>query len=107
MTHAFSVVSIRTLSRESSLSEQSWDCEGQTLAESTPKVGHASRLKRTVRLKRPPNRDLRTREYLTEVEVERLIAAAKHNRHGLPGRTAVACHAEDAGTLWAPYEVDG
>ncbi len=31
---------------------------------------------------RPLNRDLRPREYLTEDEVERLIAAAKEGRHG-------------------------
>jgi site-specific recombinase XerD len=39
-------------------------------------------VKRTVRPKRPPNRDLRTREYLTEAEVERLIEAAKRHRWG-------------------------
>jgi len=32
--------------------------------------------------KRPPNAELRTREYLTEAEIERLIEAAKGNRHG-------------------------
>ena len=32
--------------------------------------------------RRLPNADLRTREYLTEVEVERLMAAAKGNRWG-------------------------
>jgi len=31
---------------------------------------------------RPPNRDLRTREHLTEAEVERLIGAARTNRWG-------------------------
>lgn len=36
----------------------------------------------TVRPKRPPNAELRTREYLTEAEVERLIQAAKANRYG-------------------------
>ncbi len=39
-------------------------------------------VKRTVTLKRPPNADLRTREYLTEAEVERLMTAAKKNRWG-------------------------
>jgi integrase len=39
-------------------------------------------LKRTVTPNRPPNRDLRTREYLTEAEVERLIKAAGGNRYG-------------------------
>ena len=37
---------------------------------------------RTVAAKRPPNRDLRTREYLTAGEIERLIEAAKRNRWG-------------------------
>lgn len=32
--------------------------------------------------RRPPNADLRTREYLTEAEVERLLDAAKANRWG-------------------------
>jgi integrase len=36
---------------------------------------------RTTPLRRP-NRDLRTREHLTEHEVEKLIEAAKDNRHG-------------------------
>ena len=38
--------------------------------------------KRTVTPHRPPNRDLRTREHLTEAEVERLIGAARTNRWG-------------------------
>ena len=37
-------------------------------------------VKRTVTPKRLPNGKLRTREYLTEAEVERLMAAAKGNR---------------------------
>src|SRR5262245_49416612 len=36
--------------------------------------------------KRPPNGDLRTRECLTEAEVERLMNAAKGNRWGSSGR---------------------
>jgi type 1 fimbriae regulatory protein FimB/type 1 fimbriae regulatory protein FimE len=35
---------------------------------------------RTVTPKRPPNADLRTREYLTEAEVERLLRGTKGNR---------------------------
>src|SRR5262249_39966816 len=38
--------------------------------------------KRTVIPKRKTNAELRTREYLTETEVERLMAAAKQNRWG-------------------------
>jgi type 1 fimbriae regulatory protein FimB/type 1 fimbriae regulatory protein FimE len=37
---------------------------------------------RTVTPRRRPNADLRTREYLTAAEVERVIAAAKGNRWG-------------------------
>src|SRR5262249_27604695 len=37
---------------------------------------------RTVAPKRPPNRDLRTREFFTEAEVERLMKAATRNRWG-------------------------
>ncbi len=44
---------------------------------------------RTVRPKRPPNADLRTREYLTEAEVERLMNAAKGNRWGHRDATMV------------------
>ena len=44
---------------------------------------------RTVTPKRPPNADLRTREYLTESEVERLTNAAKRNRWGHRDATMV------------------
>lgn len=37
---------------------------------------------RTVTPQRKPNADLRTREYLTDAEVARLVEAAKRNRHG-------------------------
>jgi Phage integrase family len=46
---------------------------------------------RTVKPKRPPNRTLRTREYLMEAEVERLMNAAKRNRWGHPGRHDGLC----------------
>ena len=39
-------------------------------------------INRTVRPTRPPNADLRTREYLTEAEVGRLMNAVKANRWG-------------------------
>jgi integrase len=39
-------------------------------------------LNRTVTPRRSPNADLRTREYLTEAEVERLMTAARKNRWG-------------------------
>ena len=46
-------------------------------------------VKRTVAPGRSPNRDLRTREYLTEGEVEDLMAAAKGNRWGHRDATMV------------------
>jgi site-specific recombinase XerD len=44
---------------------------------------------RTVTPKRAPNADLRTREYLIETEVERLLTAAKGNRWGHRDATMV------------------
>ena len=38
--------------------------------------------KRAVTPRRQPNRELRSREHLTETEVEKLIEAAKDNRYG-------------------------
>jgi type 1 fimbriae regulatory protein FimB/type 1 fimbriae regulatory protein FimE len=46
-------------------------------------------VKRTVTPRRRPNGDLRTREYLTEAEVEKLMTAAKGNRHGHRDATMV------------------
>jgi type 1 fimbriae regulatory protein FimB/type 1 fimbriae regulatory protein FimE len=37
---------------------------------------------RAVQLRRPTNKDLRPREHLTEIEIARLIKAARSNRHG-------------------------
>jgi len=56
--------------------------------------GHLKRVtpaavNRTVTPKRPPNSKLRTREYLTEAEVERLMNAAKKNRRGHRDATMV------------------
>jgi integrase len=44
---------------------------------------------RTVTPKRVPNRDLRTREYLTPDEVDRLMTAVKYNRWGHRDATMV------------------
>src|SRR5262245_48751146 len=38
-------------------------------------------VKQTVSPQRKPNSDYRTREHLTEAEIEKLIAATKDNRH--------------------------
>jgi integrase len=44
---------------------------------------------RTVTPNRPPNKDLRTREHLTESEVERLIEATRDNRYSHRDATMV------------------
>jgi type 1 fimbriae regulatory protein FimB/type 1 fimbriae regulatory protein FimE len=45
--------------------------------------------KRTVTPRRAKNTDLRAREYLTEQEVDALMAAARQNRHGLRDATMI------------------
>jgi hypothetical protein len=52
------------------------------MAKSHLKLVTPATVKRTVTPKRPPNKDLRTREHLTESEVERLMDVTKGNRHG-------------------------
>ena len=52
------------------------------MAKSHLKLVTPATVKRTVTPRRLPNAELRTREYLTEAEVERLMAAAKGNRWG-------------------------
>ena len=44
---------------------------------------------RTVQLRRPPNKDIRPREHLTENEIDRLIKAAKNNRNGQRDATMI------------------
>ncbi len=52
------------------------------MAKSHLKLVTPATVKRTVTPRRRPNADLRTREHLTEAEVERLMGAAKRNRWG-------------------------
>ena len=52
------------------------------MAKSHLKLVTPATVKRTVTPRRRPNADLRTREYLTEAEVERLLTAARGNRWG-------------------------
>jgi integrase len=59
------------------------------MAKSHLKLINPAIVKRTVTPKRLPNGDLRTREYLTEAEVERLMNAAKKNRYGHRDATMV------------------
>ena len=59
------------------------------MAKSHLKLVTPAIVNRTVTPRRPPNADLRTREYLTEAEVERLMKAAKGNRWGHRDATMV------------------
>src|SRR5262245_7563841 len=59
------------------------------MAKSHLKLVTPATVNRTVTPKRLPNNRLRTREYLTEGEVERLISAAKGNRWGHRDATMV------------------
>jgi site-specific recombinase XerD len=59
------------------------------MAKSHLKLVTPNALKRTVTPKRRRNGDLRTREYLTETEVERLMDAARANRWGHRDATMV------------------
>ena len=52
------------------------------MAKSQLKLVTPTTEKRTVTPRRRPNADLRSREYLTEAEVERLLKATKSNRWG-------------------------
>ena len=53
------------------------------------KVVSPTTVNRTVTPRRPPNTELRTREYLTEAEVDKLIEAAKANRWGYRDATMI------------------
>jgi hypothetical protein len=52
----------------------------KNVAKSHLKLVAPGTVNRTVTPKRPPNADLRTREYLTEAEVERLLKVTEANR---------------------------
>ena len=52
------------------------------MANSAPGLLSPANEMQIVRVGRKPNARLRTREYLTEAEVERLIKAASRKRHG-------------------------
>ena len=59
------------------------------MAKSLLKLVTPNTVKRTVTPRRRRNGDLRTREYLTEAEVERLMKAATGNRHGHRDATVI------------------
>ena len=63
--------------------------EGIFVAKSKLRLVSPTNENRTVTPRRRPNAELRTREHLTEREVEQLIEAAKANRHGHRDATMV------------------
>ena len=52
------------------------------MAKSHLKLVSPTTVKRTVTPRRKPNAELRSREYLTEAEIEKLMKAARDNRYG-------------------------
>ena len=55
---------------------------GENASKNEPPASEASHQKRAVAPRRRPNSEFRSREHLTETEVEKLIEAAKDNRYG-------------------------
>jgi integrase len=64
---------IRTVETQGSL---------KVMAKTHLKLVSPTAVKRTVAPRRKPNAELRTREYLTEAEIEKLMKSAKDNRYG-------------------------
>jgi integrase len=71
-------------------------------------------IKRTAAPHRRPNAEYRTREHLTEAEVEKLIGAAKDNRHGHRDATMILVAfrhglraAELVGLRWDQVDFEG
>ena len=106
-----SSITLRTVPRRSGW-ETSINAMGVSHDKVASQVGVAEHLNGSVTPKRPTNGELRTREYLTEPEVERLIRATKHGgryaqrdatlvliafRHGLRA-------SEIAGLEWSQVE---
>ena len=63
----------------------------ETMAKTHLKLVAPATKKRAVAPKRQPNSELRSREHLTETEVEKLIKAAQGNRYGHRDATMSPC----------------
>jgi integrase len=77
-----SVHRLLTVRRRSIIRTVSLPGVAHRMPKSHLKLVSPATVNRTVTPKRPPNSKLRTREYLTEAEVERLMNAARKNRWG-------------------------
>ena len=77
-----------------------------------PPIAEVDAITRTMP-RRPPNSELRSREYLTPTEVDQLMAAAKGNRHGHRDATMIlVCYrhgfraAEICDLRWSQVDLD-
>ena len=82
MTHQRVHVFVSKLFKEHLINEQSPGWGAKTMRKSHLRLVAPSTVNCTAGPRRPKNAELRTREHLTPDEVERLIEAAKTNRHG-------------------------
>src|SRR5690242_10920374 len=89
----FAAFSVAECPKMAYLWDSSYEKSCKINEKATPGAGHAKYLYGTVDSKRPPRRrrnaELRSREYLTDAEVNRLIAAAGDNRNGHRDATMV------------------
>ena len=82
MTHRGSQFFLVNWSNKGHCSDSCFGWEAETITNAHLKLVMPAPVNRTVTPRRPPNRDIRTREYLTEAEVEKLMDVAKGNCHG-------------------------
>ena len=83
MTHTFSAVfHSQTVQRMVIVRTVIGTARAKYMSKAHLKLVTPAIVNRTVTPRRPPNADLRTREHLTEAEVERLMDVARKNRWG-------------------------
>src|SRR5262249_46227186 len=76
------IIELYTVRKKANIRTDVWAGRSKRMAKSHLKLVTPTAKKRTVTPRRRRNGDLRTREYLTEAEVEKLTNAAQGNRHG-------------------------
>src|SRR5262245_1400646 len=108
MTHQ---LPLRTVPRRSDVAIHRSTQWGIHMTKSHLKLVSPNILNGTVPPRRVPNADLRQREYLTEVEIERLIKAARHGRYAHRDATLILIAfrhglraSEIAGLEWSQVE---
>src|SRR6516225_5280899 len=86
MTHQSALVTVPRMSDVPTLNQHNG---GFHMTKSNLRLVSPRTINGTVPPRRVPNAELRTREYLTEAEVERLVKAAKVNRNGQRDATMI------------------